>query len=86
VFIVLGRNAPTQTVEKWLLDAASYEEVVGFAVGRTVFYEPLEHYIAGHIGRIIAARQIAARFKHFTAVWREAKKRHPPAHKKPFQP
>jgi len=80
VFIVLGRNAPVHTVEQWLKDAAPYEEAVGFAVGRTVFYEPLKRYISGSITREVAARQIAMQFRHFAGVWRTAKKAHPPRH------
>jgi 5-dehydro-2-deoxygluconokinase len=80
VFIVLGRNAPTTTVENWLRDAAPHEDIVGFAVGRTVFEKPLERYIAGDIGKEIAARQIASSFRHFSTVWRGLKKAHPPRH------
>lgn len=82
VFIVLGRNAPPETVEKWLRDAAPHDEVAGFAVGRTVFYEPLKRYLDGRVTREVAARQIAMQFRRFTTVWRDAKKAHPPRHRK----
>jgi myo-inositol catabolism protein IolC len=74
VFIVLGRNAPVSTVEHWLRAAAAHEQVVGFAVGRTVFYEPLEAYRDGKLSRDHAAQRIADAFEHFTHVWMRAKK------------
>jgi myo-inositol catabolism protein IolC len=55
---------------------------VGFAVGRTVFYEPLKKHVAGSITKDIAARQIAAQFRRFAQVWRDAKKAHPPRHRR----
>ena len=82
VFIVLGRNAPVATVEGWLRDAAPHDEAAGFAVGRTVFYEPLKRYVAGKVTKEIAARQIAAQFRHFAGVWRDAKKAHVPRHRR----
>lgn len=74
VFIVLGRNAPQATVDRWLRAGAAYPEVVGFAVGRTIFYRPLEEYRDGALTRAQAAKKIGESFKHFARVWRDAKK------------
>jgi myo-inositol catabolism protein IolC len=46
--IVLGRNAPIDRVEHWLTVAA-HRHFVGFAVGRTIWEEPLRQYLRGTI-------------------------------------
>jgi myo-inositol catabolism protein IolC len=74
VFIVLGRNATTATVDTWLHAAAGYAEVTGFAVGRSIFYKPLERYRDHIITREHAITEIAVSFTHFSTVWLRAKR------------
>ena len=42
--IVLGRHEDEQTVRRWLLVAAGAPGFIGFAVGRTTFWDPLADY------------------------------------------
>jgi myo-inositol catabolism protein IolC len=44
--IVLGRDAPVDRVERWLRVGAQ-KDFVGFAVGRTIWEEPLRQYLGG---------------------------------------
>ena len=44
--IVLGRDAPQETLDHWLRVAAPVPGFVGFAVGRSIWKEPLEQYLA----------------------------------------
>ena len=44
--IVLGRDAPIDRVEQWLRVGAE-KHFVGFAVGRTIWEEPLGRYLGG---------------------------------------
>jgi 5-dehydro-2-deoxygluconokinase len=60
--IVLGRGADEAQVLKWLRVAASVPGFDGFAVGRTLWEQPLRDLIAGTIGRAEAVDQIAARY------------------------
>ena len=46
VCIVLGRDAPLTQVEHWLAVGAQCD-FVGFAVGRTIWEEPLRRHLAG---------------------------------------
>lgn len=46
--IVLGRDAPLERVEHWLTVAAS-QQFVGFAVGRTIWEEPLREFLHGTV-------------------------------------
>ena len=68
VFIVLGRNAPEKTVDAWL-KAAKLPRVAGFAVGRTIFFKPLEAYLAGKMTREQTVKSIAKSFRHFVDTW-----------------
>ena len=60
--IVLGRGADEPQVIEWLRIAASVPGFDGFAVGRTLWEQPLRDMIAGTIGRSKAVHQIAARY------------------------
>lgn len=63
--IVLGRNADDEQVERWLESGAKVEGVIGFAVGRTVFWDPLIEFRDGKISAEQAAQDIANKFRHF---------------------
>lgn len=60
--IVLGRGADEAQVAEWLRIAASVPGFDGFAVGRTLWEQPLRDLIAGTIGRSEAVDQIAAHY------------------------
>src|SRR4029450_680032 len=45
--IVLGRGEDDQKVREWLATAAAVPGFIGFAVGRTVFWDPLVQWRAG---------------------------------------
>jgi myo-inositol catabolism protein IolC len=57
--IVLGRDADEAQVLEWLRIAAPVPGFDGFAVGRTLWEEPLRGLIAGTTERSAAVRQIA---------------------------
>jgi myo-inositol catabolism protein IolC len=67
--IVLGRGADDQTVEAWLKTAAQVDGMIGFAVGRTVFWDPIKDYEAGTIDRAGAAAKIAANYRRWVDVF-----------------
>ena len=71
--IVLGRGETDEKVKEWLLAAAGVEGVIGFAVGRTVFWKPLELYFQGKINREEAVKLIAGNYKAFVDFWNLAK-------------
>jgi myo-inositol catabolism protein IolC len=61
--IVLGRNAPMSRVEHWLETAAPLSGFAGFAVGRSIWQEPLQGLLAGQIERSEAVGSIAGRYR-----------------------
>lgn len=67
--IVLGRGESKEAVEDWLHEAASTNVVRGFAIGRTIFFKPLEAYRDKLISREEAVNQIAENYLHFINLW-----------------
>lgn len=67
--IILGRGAEEQKVEEWLRTAASVPGFIGFAVGRTSFWEPLINWRAKKITREEAVNQIMSRYRKFTDIF-----------------
>lgn len=67
--ICLGRNETDEVVESWLRAGATVDEVIGFAVGRTVFLDPLLKYVKGEIPRETAIQTIAQKFVHFYNIF-----------------
>src|SRR3989304_803937 len=49
--ITLGRGGRQEQVQKWLTVGARIHGIIGFAVGRTIFWEPLAECKAGKIDR-----------------------------------
>ncbi len=67
--IVLGRGENDAKVREWLKAGAKVPGVIGFAVGRTVFWEPLKAHKEGKITREQASDQIAATYGAFCRLW-----------------
>jgi myo-inositol catabolism protein IolC len=59
-------------VSEWLGTAARVPGFVGFAVGRTVFWEPLVDWKAGKASRDEATGRIAARYREFVDLFEGA--------------
>jgi myo-inositol catabolism protein IolC len=72
--IILGRGEDDRKVRDWLTTAASVPGFVGFAVGRTVFWEPLVDYRARKKTREAASTEIARRYREFVDVFETARR------------
>jgi myo-inositol catabolism protein IolC len=73
VCVVLGRGANDAKVDHWLTQAAPVDGFVGFAIGRSIWWEPLKAYVDGKIDRAAGARKIAENYLRFVAVYERAK-------------
>ncbi|HEV3425397.1 MAG TPA: DUF2090 domain-containing protein [Paraburkholderia sp.] len=71
--IVLGRGADEQKVIDWLDTAAHVDGFIGFAVGRTSFYDAIADYEAGKATREDAAQRIATQYAKWVAVFEKAR-------------
>ncbi|MHB1537620.1 MAG: 2-deoxy-5-keto-D-gluconate 6-phosphate aldolase domain-containing protein [Solirubrobacteraceae bacterium] len=72
VCVVLGRGADDERVDGWLCAAAPVDGYVGFAIGRSIWWDPLKAYVDGKIERIAGAQQIAANYLRFVDVYERA--------------
>jgi 5-dehydro-2-deoxygluconokinase len=67
--IILGRGEDDRKVREWLTNAAAVSGFIGFAVGRTVFWDPLVDYRARKITRDDAVARIAASYREWVDVF-----------------
>ena len=72
--IVLGRGAERDRVEHWLKTAASVPGFIGFAVGRTSFWQPLLDVVAKRLSQEEAATHIAHNFEAWIRLFEQAHK------------
>ncbi|MFZ9596299.1 MAG: 2-deoxy-5-keto-D-gluconate 6-phosphate aldolase domain-containing protein [Bdellovibrionia bacterium] len=70
--IVLGRGENAEKVKHWLTTAAKVPGLIGFAVGRTIFWEPLKAVKDGKISKAEAVQQVAKNYKGFCDLWSQA--------------
>src|SRR5271167_702731 len=70
--IILGRGEDDKKVSEWLATAASVPGFVGFAVGRTDFWEPLVAWLAKKITREDAVAEVARRYREFVNIFEKA--------------
>lgn len=71
--VILGRGADDEQVGKWLQAAAKAEGVVGFAIGRSIFHQPLMDYKDAKISKEQAVQRIAENYLKFFKVFSSAK-------------
>ncbi|MGH2869132.1 MAG: 2-deoxy-5-keto-D-gluconate 6-phosphate aldolase domain-containing protein [Solirubrobacteraceae bacterium] len=67
--VLLGRGASTAKVEQWLEAAATVDGFVGFAIGRSIWWDALKGFLADELDRAAAASQIADNYLHFVEVY-----------------
>ena len=67
--IILGGGENDAKVHEWLATAASVPGFIGFAVGRTVFWQPLVDWRAKKITREQAVDQMAKRYREFVDIF-----------------
>jgi 5-dehydro-2-deoxygluconokinase len=77
VCVVLGRGADDAKVDHWLEQAAPVDGFVGFAIGRSIWWNPLKEYVDGKIERSVGARQIAENYLRFVKVYERAEGKAP---------
>ena len=67
--VVLGRGADDKAVEHWLKQGAGVTGYIGFAIGRTIWWDPLKAYLNEEMSREDAASKISANYRHFIDVY-----------------
>jgi myo-inositol catabolism protein IolC len=67
--IVLGRGEDDRKVREWLTTASAVPGFIGFAVGRTSFWDPLVDWRGKKITREAAVAEIARRYQEFVEIF-----------------
>ena len=77
--IVLGRGEDDKKVREWLTVAATVPGFIGFAVGRTDFWEPLLGWREKKTSREAAVQEVARRYREFVDAFEAARAKSPEA-------
>jgi glucose-6-phosphate isomerase len=72
--IILGRGADDKRVSEWLEIASSVPGFIGFAVGRTTFWQPVVDWRAGKLTREAAVAEVAQRYQEFVGIFERGKR------------
>jgi myo-inositol catabolism protein IolC len=70
--VLLGRGASDEKVNHWLQQAAPVKGFVGFAIGRSIWWDPLKAYLEGGLERRDAARRISDNYLRFVDVYQRS--------------
>jgi myo-inositol catabolism protein IolC len=67
--ILLGHGESMKIVDEWIITAAKSGVVNGFAIGRTIFFEPLKQFHEKKITRKQTMERIAKNYAHYIRLW-----------------
>jgi len=70
--VLLGRGASDEKVDEWLRVAAPVEGFIGFAIGRSIWWDALKGFLDESLDRSAAAEQIADNYQRFIKVYDDA--------------
>jgi len=71
VCVLLGRGASDAKVDHWLREAAPVDGFVGFAIGRSIWWDALRGFLDGSLPREDAASRIAENYLRFIRVYEQ---------------
>jgi myo-inositol catabolism protein IolC len=72
VCVLLGRGASDAKVDHWLQQAAPVDGFIGFAIGRSIWWDALKGFLEGDLERKAAAEQVAENYLRFVKVYDDA--------------
>jgi 5-dehydro-2-deoxygluconokinase len=70
--VLLGRGASNDKVDHWLRQAAGVDGFIGFAIGRSIWWDALKGFLDGRLERREAAEQVGENYLRFVEVYRDA--------------
>ena len=71
--VLLGRGASTEKVEEWLTAAAPVDGFIGFAIGRSIWWDALKGFLDKALSREQAVALVADNYLHFVKVYEGAR-------------
>jgi 5-dehydro-2-deoxygluconokinase len=69
--LILGKGADAAVIEKWFDAAAGLPSTAGFAIGRSVFWDPCTAYLRDRIEASAAVDSMAASYLTLVAQWKD---------------
>jgi myo-inositol catabolism protein IolC len=70
--VVLGRGADEAAVVHWLQQGAGVPGYIGFAIGRTIWWDALKAYVDGNASREEASSKISANYRRMIDAYNRA--------------
>ncbi|MEI6571304.1 MAG: DUF2090 domain-containing protein [Actinomycetes bacterium] len=67
--VVLGRGADDAKVDHWLRTGSGVPGYLGFAIGRSIWWDQLKGYLDGSLATDVAAAQISANYRRYIDVY-----------------
>ncbi len=67
--VVLGRGADDAKVDHWLRMGSGVPGYLGFAIGRSIWWDQLKGYLDGSLARDAATSQISANYRRYIDVY-----------------
>jgi myo-inositol catabolism protein IolC len=67
--IILGKGADAATIDQWFAAAADSRTAVGFAIGRSVVWDPATAFLTGNASASEAASDICATYLRLVDTW-----------------
>jgi 5-dehydro-2-deoxygluconokinase len=71
--IILGKAAELSTIDRWFSACADSATATGFAIGRSVFWEPSAAYLTGAKTADHAAAMICDNYLHLVGAWERSR-------------
>jgi 5-dehydro-2-deoxygluconokinase len=71
--IILGKAADLATIDRWFAAAAASPTAVGFAIGRSVFWEPSAAFLDATSTANQAAADICANYLQLVDAWQQSR-------------
>jgi myo-inositol catabolism protein IolC len=67
--VLLGRGASTEKVDHWLEMAAPVDGFIGFAIGRSIWWDALKGFLSDELAREAAVSEVAENYLRFVQVY-----------------
>ncbi|HLB61876.1 MAG TPA: DUF2090 domain-containing protein [Actinomycetota bacterium] len=67
--VVLGRGANREAVDHWLRMGSGVPGYIGFAIGRTIWWDPLMAYVKGELPRGEVTSRVSANYRSHIDVY-----------------
>jgi 5-dehydro-2-deoxygluconokinase len=71
-FLVLGKAAPLGTIEQWFRAAHAMKTAAGFAIGRSIYWDPAARFARGEISRDQAIEIVADTYLATIGLWQKS--------------